>query len=90
MNRPWIAVGLLALLYPVLDKALGVQMLPALCQILIYLMLAQGLNLVVGFAGLLHLGYAAFFVWVCVATLPSVVVAAMLKIPPEFGREAVP
>ena len=37
-----------------------------------------------------QLGYAAFFVWVCVATLPSVVVAAMLKIPPEFGRKAVP
>lgn len=61
MSRPWIVVGLAALLYPLLDKALGIQMLPALCQILIYLMLAQGLNLVVGFAGLLHLGYAAFF-----------------------------
>lgn len=61
MSRAWIAVVAVALAYPFLDKALGVQMLPALCQILIYLMLAQGLNLVVGFAGLLHLGYAAFF-----------------------------
>jgi PAT family beta-lactamase induction signal transducer AmpG len=34
-----------------------------------------------------QLGYTAFFVWVCVATLPSVAVAAMLKIPPEFGRK---
>lgn len=59
--RSWVVIGLLALLYPLLDAALGVRMLPALCQILIYLMLAQGLNLVVGFAGLLHLGYAAFF-----------------------------
>ena len=33
-----------------------------------------------------QMGYTAFFVWVCVATLPSVLVAAMLKIPPEFGR----
>ncbi len=61
MNRQWAIVILAALLYPLLDAALGVRMMPALCQIAIYLMLAQGLNLVVGFAGLLHLGYAAFF-----------------------------
>ncbi len=61
MTRSWIAVAAVALLYPILDAALGIRMMPALCQILIYLMLAQGLNLVVGFAGLLHLGYAAFF-----------------------------
>jgi branched-chain amino acid transport system permease protein len=54
-------VILVALLYPFLDGFVGAQMLPALCQIAIYLMLALGLNLVVGFAGLLHLGYAAFF-----------------------------
>jgi branched-chain amino acid transport system permease protein len=54
-------VALVALLYPFFDSTLGMQMMPALCQIVIYLMLAQGLNLVVGFAGLLHLGYAAFF-----------------------------
>jgi PAT family beta-lactamase induction signal transducer AmpG len=34
-----------------------------------------------------QMGYTMFFVWVCVATLPSVAVAAMLKIPPEFGRK---
>jgi PAT family beta-lactamase induction signal transducer AmpG len=34
-----------------------------------------------------QMGYTAFFSWVCVATLPSVAVAAMLKIPPEFGRK---
>ena len=33
------------------------------------------------------MGYTTFFVWVCVATLPSVAVAAMLKIPSEFGRK---
>ena len=34
-----------------------------------------------------QMGYTAFFIWVCVATLPSVAVAAMLKVPPEFGRK---
>ncbi len=34
-----------------------------------------------------QMGYTTVFVWVCVATLPSVAVAAMLKIPPEFGRK---
>lgn len=34
-----------------------------------------------------QLGYTQFFVWVCVATLPSVAVAATLKIPPDFGRK---
>lgn len=61
MSWRWAVVILLALLYPVLDAAMGIRMMPALCQIAVYLMLAQGLNLVVGFAGLLHLGYAAFF-----------------------------
>ena len=35
-----------------------------------------------------QLGYTVFFTWVCVATLPSVAVAALLRIPPEFGRKA--
>ena len=34
-----------------------------------------------------QLGYVNFFVWVCVATLPSVVVAAFVRIPPEFGKK---
>lgn len=49
------------LLFPIIDAGFGLRVLPAACQILIYLILAQGLNIVVGFAGLLHLGYAAFF-----------------------------
>jgi branched-chain amino acid transport system permease protein len=57
----WGALAIAALLYPFLDNALEFRIMPALCQIVIYLILAQGLNLVVGFAGLLHLGYAAFF-----------------------------
>jgi PAT family beta-lactamase induction signal transducer AmpG len=33
-----------------------------------------------------QLGYTLFFVWVCVATLPSFAVAALLQIDPAFGR----
>ena len=33
-----------------------------------------------------QLGYPAFFVWVCVATLPSFAAAAWVRIEPEFGR----
>jgi MFS transporter, PAT family, beta-lactamase induction signal transducer AmpG len=33
-----------------------------------------------------QMGYFWFFVWVCVATLPSFGVAALLKIDPAFGR----
>ncbi|MFN9448386.1 MAG: MFS transporter [Rubrivivax sp.] len=32
------------------------------------------------------LGYTTFFVWVTVATVPSLVVATMLKLPADFGR----
>ena len=41
------------------------------------------------FAGWLqdHLGYTKFFLWVCVATIPSFVAAALLKIDPAFGRK---
>ena len=33
-----------------------------------------------------QLGYPAFFVWVCVATLPSFAAAAWVRIEPAFGR----
>jgi MFS transporter, PAT family, beta-lactamase induction signal transducer AmpG len=33
------------------------------------------------------LGYPQFFMWVCVCTLPSMVIAYFLKISPEFGRK---
>jgi PAT family beta-lactamase induction signal transducer AmpG len=33
-----------------------------------------------------QLGYIWFFAWVCVATLPSFAVAALLAIDPAFGR----
>jgi len=34
------------------------------------------------------LGYPGFFVWTCVATVPSFVAAALVRIEPGFGRKA--
>ncbi|MBV9546128.1 MAG: branched-chain amino acid ABC transporter permease [Chloroflexi bacterium] len=48
-------------IYPILDKSFGFGKMGAFPAILIYTLLALGLNIVVGFAGLLDLGYAAFF-----------------------------
>jgi PAT family beta-lactamase induction signal transducer AmpG len=35
-----------------------------------------------------RLGYLGFFTWVCVATLPSFVAAAFVRIDPGFGQKA--
>ena len=57
-----LALAILAFaLYPFLDKATGFNRLGSLGPMLIYVILAMGLNVVVGYAGLLDLGYAAFF-----------------------------
>jgi branched-chain amino acid transport system permease protein len=48
-------------LYPAVDGTFGFGKMGAFPTILIYTVLALGLNIVVGFAGLLDLGYAAFF-----------------------------
>ncbi len=34
-----------------------------------------------------QLGYQHFFVWVCIATLPSLLVTAFIKIDPAFGKK---
>ncbi len=47
--------------YPLLDHTFGWGKMGAFPAILIYTLLALGLNIVVGFAGLLDLGYVAFF-----------------------------
>lgn len=47
--------------FPFIDQALGLRLMGALLPIGIYALLAMGLNIVVGYAGLLDLGYAAFF-----------------------------
>ena len=51
----------LVLTYPFIDRALGFQTVHAVSDGMIYVLLALGLNIVVGYAGLLDLGYAAFF-----------------------------
>ena len=37
-----------------------------------------------------QIGYRAFFIWVCLATLPSFLVAARLRIDPNYGRKVTP
>ena len=57
-----LVIGFIVLaLYPVLDQVWGRTRLGAFEGILVYVILAMGLNIVVGYAGLLDLGYAAFF-----------------------------
>jgi len=34
-----------------------------------------------------HLGYQNFFIWACISTLPAFVMAALVDIKPEFGKE---
>jgi PAT family beta-lactamase induction signal transducer AmpG len=33
------------------------------------------------------LGYQHFFIWVCVATIPAFLMAALVRIDPEFGKK---
>ena len=54
-----LVVALLA--YPFVDRAVGLHTVHAVSDGMIYMVLALGLNIVVGYAGLLDLGYAAFF-----------------------------
>jgi branched-chain amino acid transport system permease protein len=56
-----IALAAVLLAYPFVDRALGFQTVHAVSDGMIYVLLALGLNIVVGYAGLLDLGYAAFF-----------------------------
>lgn len=34
-----------------------------------------------------QIGYANFFIWICIATIPAFVVTALVKIDPEFGKK---
>jgi branched-chain amino acid transport system permease protein len=85
----WAAL-LIALLAPFVSAS--DYSLSVMTSALIFVMLAAGLNIVVGYCGLLDLGYAAFFAigsytsgilatrlhWPLVATVPAVVLAAVL------------
>jgi ABC-type branched-subunit amino acid transport system ATPase component/ABC-type branched-subunit amino acid transport system permease subunit len=57
----WAALVVALLAYPFVDRVLGFQTVHAVSDGMIYVLLALGLNIVVGYAGLLDLGYAAFF-----------------------------
>jgi branched-chain amino acid transport system permease protein len=57
----WGILGLLILVYPFLEQSIDPTRLGIVITGLIFVLLALGLNVVVGYAGLLDLGYAAFF-----------------------------
>jgi len=57
----FVVGGALLVLYPFADRAWGLNTVYAVSDAMIYVMLALGLNIVIGYAGLLDLGYAAFF-----------------------------
>src|ERR1043165_2607883 len=62
LNRTLFAIFVAILvLYPLIDVGVGIGRMGSMNPILIFTLLALGLNIVVGFAGLLDLGYAAFF-----------------------------
>jgi branched-chain amino acid transport system permease protein len=50
-----------AFVYPLVDQAFGWGRVGSFMSIFVFIILAMGLNVVVGYAGLLDLGYAAFF-----------------------------
>jgi ABC-type branched-subunit amino acid transport system permease subunit len=52
---------ILTLAYPGIDALLRLRWMNEVIPILVFLLMALGLNIVVGYAGLLDLGYAAFF-----------------------------
>lgn len=54
--------AVLVMAYPFIDQFLGLNLLGSWIPILMYVILAMGLNIVVGYAGLLDLGYVAFYV----------------------------
>ncbi len=59
----WVLFGAAVLaLYPFLDSALSLDQMGQWIPIFVFVILAMGLNIVVGYAGLLDLGYVAFFV----------------------------
>ena len=60
-NEVELQWSVLIVLYPFVDRVLGLQTVHAVSDGMIYVLLALGLNIVVGYAGLLDLGYAAFF-----------------------------
>ncbi|HYF19272.1 MAG TPA: ABC transporter ATP-binding protein [Ramlibacter sp.] len=57
----WVVSGVLLLVLPLLLQSLGNFWVRIADMALLYVLLALGLNIVVGYAGLLDLGFVAFF-----------------------------
>jgi len=57
----FILLAFVIITFPFVDQATGLRWTAQVIFALIFTILALGLNIVVGFAGLLDLGYAAFF-----------------------------
>ena len=60
-NQSTIALGVLLLILPLVLQQFGNAWVRIADMALLYILLAVGLNIVVGYAGLLDLGYVAFF-----------------------------
>jgi branched-chain amino acid transport system permease protein len=56
-----VALAFVLILFPFIDQLAQTRWIATTIEIQIFIMLALGLNITVGFAGLLDLGYAAFF-----------------------------
>ena len=56
----FLACGILLMVLPFLLQPFGNSWVRIIDMVLLYIMLALGLNIVVGYAGLLDLGYVAF------------------------------
>src|SRR5688500_17770047 len=84
------AVLIFLIAFAFIDHSLGLRLMGALLPIGIYALLAMGLNIVVGYAGLLDLGYAAFFAigayTVGFLTSPASVFVRAGLIPPFFQQ----
>ena len=57
----WISIGLGIILLLILPRLLGTYLSEVTNNVGLYVLMGLGLNIVVGFAGLLDLGYVAFF-----------------------------
>ncbi len=57
----WILTGIAVVIFPFIAMHFGNSWVRIMDFALLYIMLALGLNIVVGFAGLLDLGYIAFY-----------------------------
>ncbi len=57
----WIIIAVVAVVFLTLPQILGIFFSEILDNVMMYILMGLGLNIVVGFAGLLDLGYVAFF-----------------------------